>query len=642
MYQLFKGYVTTKDKKCTMSFKGKSSEELLNLRDAEKHEEFAGILNDNTVLIDIDDYEMSETMMKIVEDKQLACRVYQTTRGKHFLFKNNDRYEKCWTKQTLACGLMSDGKLGSRTSYSVLKYKGKNRKIIYDIYSDEDYDPVPKWMLPIKTKTDWMTMDEGDGRNQELFNYILKLQSNGFTKEEAKECITIINNYILKKPLQKKELNSILRDEAFKKPVFYDGKTFLHDKFGQFLISEYNIIKIGGVLHYFKGGVYVPVNIDGIMIKHIPNLKQQQRKEVLSFMMAFIDENTVVSSANYIAFKNGIYDVSADKLEPFTKDKIMTNKIDWNYNPTAYSQQADEVLNQLACGDHQVRLLIEEIIGYTFYRRNELRKAFMLKGKKHNGKSTFLDMLAYLLGEDNISALDLSDLSHEYKSAGLFGKLANLGDDIEDEFIPSAGIFKKIVSGDRMNANVKFAAPIEFNPYCKLIFSGNIIPRLGRGRDSEAIIDRLIIVPFNASFNKKKKGFNAFIKYQLRTPECMEYLVRIGIEGLKRVLASNSFTTTAEIDQELAEYEESLNPITTFFEEMGDSMEHEPTKKCYRLYDQFCFENAMKPISHIEFSKQVKEYFGYEIRTLRYEGKPTKIFVRKDDDSENLDEDHTG
>ena len=256
----------------------------------------------------------------------------------------------------------------------------------------------------------------------------------------------------------------------------------------------------------------------------------------------------------------------------------------------------------------------------------------MLKGKKHNGKSTFLDMIAYLLGEDNISALDLADLSHEYKAAGLFGKLANLGDDIEDEFIPSAGIFKKIVSGDRMNANVKFAAPIEFNPYCKLIFSGNTIPRLGRGRDSDAIIDRLIIVPFNASFNKNTAGFSPFIKYQLRTSECMEYLVKIGIEGLKRVLASNSFTTSDSMTKELAEYEEALNPITAFFDEMGDNMLNEPTKKCYRMYDQYCFENAMKPISHVEFSKQVKDYFGYDIKTMRIQGKPTKIFIAKDDE----------
>lgn len=635
MYQLFKGYVPTKNKQCTMPFKGKSSEELLNLRDISKYSEYAGILNDNTVLIDIDDHDQSEILMRIVEEKNLACRVYETTRGKHFLFRNEKRIERNHTGTNLACGLKSDIKLGFRTSYSVLKYKGKEREIIYDILEDEEYDVVPKWLLPVKHDIDFLDMAEGDGRNQSLFNYILTLQSSGYSKDETRECIQIINDYVLKKPLSKKELETITRDEAFQMPIFFNGKAFLHDKFGQFLISEYNIIKIGSVLHYFKDGVYVPANIDGLMIKHIPNLKQQQRKEVLSFMMAYIDQNTEVSSANFIAFKNGIYDVSTDKLEPFSKDRIMTNKINWNYKPDAYSELVDNVLNSLACNDKKVRLLLEEVIGYTFYRRNELRKAFMLKGKRHNGKSTYLDMIAYLLGEDNISALDLADLSHEYKAAGLFGKLANLGDDIEDEFIPSAGIFKKIVSGDRMNANVKFAAPIEFNPYCKLIFSGNTIPRLGRGKDSDAIIDRLIIVPFNASFNKNTAGFSPFIKYQLRTAECMEYLVKIGIDGLKRVLANSAFTTTEGIDKELEEYAETLNPISTFFDEVGDTMLNEPTKKCYRAYDQFCYENAMKPISHVEFSKQVKDHFGYEIKTVRFEGKPTKIFVKKDGEQDD-------
>ena len=630
MYQLFKGYVPTRNKQCTMPFKGKLSEELLTLREAREHDEFAGILNDNTVLIDVDDEEMSEILFRIIDERQCACRVYQTTRGKHFMFKNEQRIVRNHTGAQLSCGLKSDIKLGSRTSYSVLKYKGVEREIIYDIFDDEDYEPVPKWLLPIHTKAEFIDMAEGDGRNQALFNYILTLQSNGFSKEEAKECIHIINKYVLKKSLSESEIETILRDDAFQKPIFFDGKTFLHDKFGEFLISEYHIIKIGNVLHYFKDGVYVPANIDGLMIHHISNLKQQQRKEVISYMMAKIEENTSVCSANFIAFKNGIYDIATDQLEPFSADKVMTNKINWNYNVNAYSKLVDNVLNSIACNDPKVRLLLEEVIGYTFYRRNELRKAFLLKGKRHNGKSTFIDMVAHILGEDNISSLDLNDLSHEYKAAGLFGKLANLGDDIEDEFIPSAGIFKKVVSGDRMNANIKFAAPIEFNPYCKLIFSGNTIPRLGRGRDSDAIIDRLIIVPFNASFNKGTADFSPFIKYQLRSAECMEYLVKIGIEGLKRVLNSQGFTTSESTDQELADYAETLNPITMFFEEMGDSMLHESTKKCYRRYNEFCIENAMKPISHIEFSKQVKAYYGYEIKVMNIDKKSTRVFVKKE------------
>ena len=634
MYQLFKGYVKTNNKKACEPFKGKSGADLRSIREASKLKEYAGVLNDNAVLIDVDDYDQSEILMKIVEEKQLACRVYETTRGKHFLFLNNGRIERNKTAASLACGIVADIKLGSRTSIDILKFNGKNRPVIYDIYPDEDYESVPMFLTPIKCKRDFLEMSDGDGRNQELFNYILTLQAAGFNKDEVKEALTIINNFVLKDPLEDKELAVILRDEAFSKPVFYDGKTFLHDKFSNYLISEYNIIRINGVLHYFKDGVYVPANIESLMIKHISNLKQNQRKEVLSYLQAYIDTNTPVSPANYIAFKNGVYNVATGALEAFTADKILTNKINWNYNPDAYSELADTVLNNLACNDPQIRKLIDEVIGYTFYRRNELRKAFMLKGKRFNGKSTFLDMLSHLLGEDNTSALDLSDLSHEYKAFGLFGKLANLGDDIEDEFIPSAGIFKKVVSGDRINCNVKFSAPVEFNPYCKLIFSGNTIPRLGRGRDSDAIIDRLIIVPFNASFQAATGNYTPFIKYELRTAEVMEYLIQIGLQGLQRVLQNNAFTVTEEVTEQLEEYEETLNPILTFFDEIGDELENEPTKKAYRRYNEFCIENAMKPISHIEFTKRVKEHFNYEVKVIRVNGKPTRVFIKKGDPEE--------
>lgn len=612
-----------------MSFKNKSTDQLLTLEEVSGDSEYAGILNDNTILIDIDNFELSEILLNIVEDKQLACRVYQTTRGKHFFFKNDAKVDKNRTGCVLAVGLKSDIKIGLNTSYSVLKFDNKQRDVIYDVL-EEDYETVPNWLTPVNTKKEFWALGEGDGRNQEMFNYILTLQSEGFSKEEARETIELINQYVMKEPLDDSELDVILRDEAFQKPMFFEKNQFKFDKFAKYLISEHNIIKINGVLHSFKNGVYIPTNIENVMIKHIPNLKDQQRKEVLKYLNILITDNTTVSPANYIAFRNGVYNCSTDELEDFTSDHVLTNKINYDYNPNAYSELIDKTLNDIACYDKNVRLLLEEVIGYTFYRRNELRKAFMLKGKRHNGKSTFLYLLACLLGEDNTSSLDLADLSHEYKAAALNGKLANLGDDVEDDFIANGGIFKKVVSGDRINVNVKYGLPFEFNPYCKLIFSGNNIPRIGRGADSAAIIDRLVIIPFNAEFNKSNTKYDPFIKYKLRSSECMEYLIKIGIDGLKRVLNTHSFTSNDQIETELNEYEETLNPIITFFSEIGDELLNEPTKKCYRRYNDFCIESSLKPISHIQFSKQVKEHFKYDIKTMRIDGKGTKVFIKKE------------
>ena len=173
--QLFRGYVPTKDKQCLERFKGRKR--LNRLEDVQDLDEYAGILGEETILIDVDDGETSDLLFQIVKDLSLKCRVYKTTRGKHFLFRNPEGLvEKSWTKQTLALGIVSDAKVGRNNSYSVLKFQGVERPILYDWPEDEIQD-LPKWLTPVKTSMKFLDMRAGDGRNQALFNYILTLQS---------------------------------------------------------------------------------------------------------------------------------------------------------------------------------------------------------------------------------------------------------------------------------------------------------------------------------------------------------------------------------------------------------------------------------------------------------------------------------
>lgn len=593
--------------------------------------EYAGILADDVILIDIDDYESSEILMNIVEDLQLRCRVYETTRGKHFLFKN-DTVEKCKTHCKLAICLESDIKLGARNSYSILKYDGKERKIIYDIFENEEYEEVPKWLTPVKTNIDFLYMEEGDGRNQALFNYILTLQSFDFSIDEARETLRIINKYILKSPLGDSELDTILRDESFQKPVFFKGNSFLFDKFATFLKNNHNIIKINSQLHIYRDGIYVSGNekIEAEMIKHIPNLSKAKRSEVMAYLDLLIRDNKQMSSANYIAFRNGVYNLDTDKFEDFSPSIIVTNKINFNFNPLAYSEIVDRTFDKLACNDKDVRFLLEEVIGYCFYRRNELRTSFILIGDKANGKSTYLDTIKTLLGDENTCSLDLRELGDRFKTAELFGKLANIGDDIGDEFIANPAAFKKLVSGESMNVERKGQNPFDFNNYSKLLFSANNIPRI---KDkSGAVINRLVIIPFDARFSKDDPDYDPYIKYKLRQDECMEYLINVGLEGLKRVLENYSFTTSKRVQKELEEYEENNNPILMFFKEIGlEDIENEVTRDVYKKYQEFCLTNSFQPMSNIEFSKQVKKHFDLEIVDKKIAGKKCRIFVKKEE-----------
>lgn len=625
MQQLFKGYVPTKDKKCLMSFKGKKASDLKSYREIKNLSEFAGILADETILIDVDNYEQSEILMNLVEDLQLRCRVYETSRGKHFLFRNDSvDSNKIHTK--LACGIEADIKLGTKNGYSILKYGGKEREIIYDIFDGEEYETVPKFLTPIKTNIDFLDMENGDGRNQSLFNYILTLQSSGFTVEEARETITLINKYVLKDKLDETELQTILRDDAFKKPIFFERGKFLFDKFATYLKNNNHIIRLNNQLHIYRDGIYIEgqSEIEAAMIEHIPNLNRAKRAEVTSYLDILIRNNVKPNNANLIAFKNGIYDIETGELKEFSPDIIITNKINHNFNPDAYNELADRTLNKLACQDAAIRALLEEAIGYCFYRRNELRKSFILTGDKKNGKSTYLAVLKELLGDNNTSSLDLNELGDRFSSASLFGKLANIGDDIADDFISNAAIFKKIVSGDWIKGENKGQKEFFFKPYCKLLFSANNIPRI---KDkSGAVLDRLVIVPFDARFSKDDPDFDPYIKYKLIQEDALEYLIIRGLEGLKRVLENQAFTMSEKVSKSIKEYEETNNPILLFFKE-DIKIVNEPTNEVYRKYNEFCIMNSFTPMSNIEFSKQVKKHFGVEVKTKSINGKKYRIFI---------------
>ena len=629
--EFFRGFVATKNKKCTQKFKNVPSEELLTQAEADALPGYAGILSEDAILIDVDDKKQSDLLYKLIEGQDLVCRVYQTTRGKHFLFNNINLGEilqnTCKVHCTLACGITADIKVGVKNSYSILKYNNKVRKIIYDKLPEEEYNTVPYYLLPIKGKCDFIGMKNGDGRNQALFNYILTLQNNDLSVEQCRQTITLINKYILSDPLDDRELNTILRDEAFDKPIFFNKNQFLFDKFAAYIRNNNSIVKINGQLHIYRNGVYENGYkiIESEMIKQIPQLNRYKRKEVLTYLDILIGGDSEASDAKYICFKNCVYNIEDNEVLPFSHDLIITNKINYNYTPGAYSEVVDSVLNKLACYDQDVRALLEEVIGYCFYRRNELRKAIVFLGGASGGKSTYLDMIKTLLGDKNTAALDLKELGDRFKTAELFGKLANIGDDIGDDFIANPAVFKKLTSGDRLNAERKGQDPFDFNNYAKLLFSANNMPRI---KDkSRAVIDRLIIVPFDAVFSKDDPDYDPYIKYKLHEDECMEYLIQIGLTGLKRVLERKQFTVPESAKKALLEYEELNNPVLLFFKEFTDQIDGETTGNVYKEYTDFCICNNFTAMSKIEFSRQVKKQFNMDIKVKKVGNRTVRVFV---------------
>lgn len=626
---MFKGYVGMKGKRPIESIKNRSK--FSTLEDVKDLEEYGGVLSDDYILIDIDTKEESELLLSIIKDKGINCTTIKTTRGLHFYFKNTGVKTNS-IHQTSAIGLITDVKLGSKNAVIPLKIKGKIRPMT----SPGVIDDLPKWLTVVAKCPDFNNLEEGDGRNQTLFNYILLLQRNGFNKKEIRETLGIVNKYILKDKLPDSELETILRDESFTKESFFDkdGK-WSHDLYATFLMREYNIVKINNELHYYDNGVYInnPLGLEKLTIKHIPNLNRAKRGEIITYLN-IIAENTELSDPGKIVVNNGLLDIDTLELEPFTPDYVAVNKLPINYNSGAVSPVVDHVLNKIACNDKDLKSLLVEMVGYTLLRRPEMGKCFILTGRGSNGKSTLLDMMKAMLGANNVSAVGMEEIESRFKTAEVVGKLANIGDDISSSYMPDNAKFKKLVTGETLLVERKGKDPFEINNFGKLIFSANEIPRVND--TSAGLTRRLIIVPFNAKFSSKDKDYDPFIKDKLMTQESLEYLLLLGIQGLTRVLKGYEFTQVESVKKELQEYERINNPILMFIEEF--KIVNEAVQQIYNTYAVWCHNGGMKPVNVNKFTREINEN-GFATKQIRVSklmeikgqkpGDRIRIFVQK-------------
>ena len=141
---------------------------------------------------------------------------------------------------------------------------------------------------------------------------------------------------------------------------------------------------------------------------------------------------------------------------------------------------------------------------------------------------------------------------------------------------------------------------------------------------------RLLIVPFNARFSKEDTDFDPEIRNKLSRQEAIEYFIKLGVEGLQRVLKNRQFTISKKVQKELEDYAERNNPILSFIkdcEECDVQIVNEPLSKVYTKYQEYCIRNGFTSLANNEFSKQVQRVLNLNTIRKRLPGYKNKISI---------------
>lgn len=624
---VFRGYAKGDGKSPTMKVKTK---DLLTWEQVQTCQSFGGVLQDGAVDISFDTDELSQKFWDMAEKNGWKCLILENPSNGHihsYWKDTKKRIEKGGKDKKLSVGLVAD--IHSGFTYIPLKVDGVER--FPPSFEPEELDEIPDELVPVTTSISLLNLKSGDGRNDSLFRYILVLQSQlGLTQDQVIHVLRNVNDFILSDPMDEGEFATITRDEAFEAPLFYNGKKFLHNTFGTYLKTQYHIRRINGQLHIYSDGCYQSGYrlIESKMTEVIPDIKSAQRVEVLKYLEVTTPKDESEADARYVAFENGVYDIETKQVLPPDPEYNITNLIPWSYDPEAYDELTDRTLTKISCGDPQIRALLEECIGWCFFRHSEQSRCFILTGEGANGKSTYFDMVKTVLGRRNYVSLDLDEVAERFSTTTLSGVLADIGDDISDDFLQgkNISIFKKLVTGNDLKGENKGQDVYFFKPYAKLLFSANVIPRM-RNKGLKAIKRRLVIIPFNATFSKSDPDYDPGITWKLKNRSTAQYLIRLGVEGLHRVL-KNGFTESEKVKEEIDQFEKDNNPVLLFADEVGDEIMNDTTKEAYLRYDTFCHDNGFTKMQMQTFSKEICKVYGCHIVDKRVNGRKCRVFVK--------------
>ena len=623
---VFRTYLKGNGKKSAEKHKG--IEQVRTFEDASQFKSYGAILNDGFVDISFDSPELADSFMNMCEAAQWNCLVLENPDNGHIHTYWKDSKgkikKKGYTDAVLAVGLIAD--IHSGETYIPLCVDNVQREEIFDKDPDADYDEVPDELIPVNTNVKLWEMREGDGRDSALYGYENVIASQVTKNAEVmKRIVKNINQFIFAEPLSDSDIERITREEAI--PQNVPSKNFVFTEFGDNMIRQFNIKKIDNRLHIYHEGIYISNQnyIENAMVRTGgATLNSSKRTEVLKYLNIKILKNaSTLYHEDLIAFENGVLDLNSGELLPFSPDYIILNKIPWNYVPGAYDKTTDDTLNRICSGNQEIRMLLEEMVGYCFYRSNKFRKSFILTGKGKNGKSTFLKMLRYALdkdSDDNVSSLDLNDLNDRFSKVRLYGKLANIGDDISEDDLHGKGIsiFKKAVTGEAFTVEFKGQDGFDMKSYATLIFAANTIPRFS-GSGLTAIKDRLIIIPFEARFTKDGDNYNPNIIKELMSQSAIEYLIMLGVQGLQRIIQNQGFTEPDVVTKELDDFEANNDSILAWLNNMKDSDEgniHDVVDTqivgrnfddIYGEYEGFCVMEGIREsmIARRNFSKEI-------------------------------------
>jgi putative DNA primase/helicase len=316
------------------------------------------------------------------------------------------------------------------------------------------------------------------------------------------------------------------------------------------------------------------------------------------------DNNTVL-----INLLNGTFEISPQgkKLRPFDRSDFITYQLPFEYNLQAKAPLFEAYLNKVLPDKERQRVLAE-YLGYVFIKHGskvlKMEKALILYGTGANGKSVFFEIVTAMFGRDNVSNYSIQSLTEEkgFYRAKISNKLVNYASEISGKL--EASLFKNMVSGESVEACLKYGQPFTMTDYAKFIFNCNELPK--DVEHTNAYFRRFLIIPFDVTIPEDEQDKSLHAKI---IDAELSGVFNWVLEGLNRLLEQKQFSECKAAQKAVEQYKTESNSVQMFLNEneyKGSPTNYKLIKDLFIEYRTFCIEDGMPPFKKSNFIKQLR------------------------------------
>lgn len=316
-----------------------------------------------------------------------------------------------------------------------------------------------------------------------------------------------------------------------------------------------------------------------------------------------------------VPVENGVLRLKGHEwiLEPHSREDFRTILLPVVYDPAAKAPTFDRFLDQIFAGTQDAELrkvALCEALGLSMLATCDYETFYFLYGLGANGKSVLLKIVVRLLGAENVTAVQPSDLSNKFQRGHLEGKLANVVPEIAEGAEISDADLKALVSGELTTAERKFEPPFEFRPIATHFFASNHLPHT---RDfSPALFRRAIILNFPNVFDGEKRD----VKLSEKLEAEISGILNIALKAAADVIMRGGVTMPPSSIEATSQWRLEADQVAQFVEEVAERRSGEEIASA-DLFDQYRAwakeAGILKTLNRKNFSSRL-ERLGYPLK----------------------------